>query len=83
MAAIPALTASQRVRLTLCVQARRWVPASSSRATSGAPQKTPIAAGTASRIGPISCLSTSSWARNAAPAPPQPTVAARLARPLA
>ncbi len=44
----PTLTASQRVRVTLWVHARRNVPASSSRATSGAPQKTPMRAGTSS-----------------------------------
>jgi hypothetical protein len=43
----PSLTASQRVRLMPWVQARRKVPVSNSRATSGAPQKTPIRAGTA------------------------------------
>src|SRR5580704_1984345 len=42
----PSLTRSQRRRLTLCVQARRKVPVSSSRATSGAPQNIPITTGT-------------------------------------
>ena len=41
----PSLTASQRVRVTLWVQASRKVPVSSSRATSGAPQKMPSSAG--------------------------------------
>ena len=40
------LTTSQRVRLTLCVQATRNVPASISRAISGAPQNVPTSAGT-------------------------------------
>ena len=44
----PSLTASQRRRLTLCVQARRKVPVSSSRATSGAPQNIPMSTGTTS-----------------------------------
>ena len=43
----PSLTASQRVRVTLWVHARRKVPVSSSRATSGAPQKIPMSAGAA------------------------------------
>jgi hypothetical protein len=43
----PSFAASQRVRLTLWVQASRWVPASTSRATSGAPQNTPSTAGRA------------------------------------
>ena len=46
----PSLTASQRVRVTLWFQASRKVPASISRVTSGAPQKTPMMAGTAYRI---------------------------------
>ena len=33
------------MRLTLCVQARRNVPVSSSRAMSGAPQNMPMSAG--------------------------------------
>ena len=41
----PSLTASQRVRVTLWFQTSRCVPASSSRAISGAPQKIPIRAG--------------------------------------
>ena len=48
MAARPiraSLTAIQRVRVTLWFQARRNVPASSSRVTSGAPQNSPIRAG--------------------------------------
>jgi hypothetical protein len=36
----------QRGRETVCVQANRKVPLSSSRATSGAPQKTPMSPGT-------------------------------------
>jgi hypothetical protein len=50
MAAAPAmasLAASQRVRVTPWVHARRKVPVSSSRATSGAPQNIPIRPGTA------------------------------------
>ena len=39
------LMASQRVRVTLCVHARRQVPVSISRATSGAPQNAPMMAG--------------------------------------
>ena len=42
----PSLTTSQRRRLTLCVQARRNVPVSSSWAMSGAPQNIPMSAGT-------------------------------------
>ena len=45
MAARPtaaSLTAIQRVRATLWFQARRNVPASSSRVTSGAPQNRPV-----------------------------------------
>ena len=42
----PTLTVSQRLRVTLWVQASRWVPVSSSRVTSGAPQKIPTRAGT-------------------------------------
>ena len=42
----PSFTASHRVRLTLWVQASLHVPASSSRATRGAPQKTPMRPGT-------------------------------------
>src|SRR5450755_41661 len=41
----PSLTASQRVRVTLWLQVSRRVPASSSRATSGAPQNRPMPAG--------------------------------------
>ena len=41
----PSLVASQRVRVTLWFHASRCVPASSSRATSGAPQKAPRTAG--------------------------------------
>ena len=41
----PSLVASHRVRVTDWVQASRCVPASSSRATSGAPQNTPMIAG--------------------------------------
>ena len=39
------LTVSQRVRVTLWFQASWWVPVSSSRPISGAPQKMPIRAG--------------------------------------
>ncbi len=39
------LTASHRMRVMLWFQARWWVPASNSRATSGAPQKMPMTAG--------------------------------------
>ena len=48
MAATPisaSLTASHRVRVMLWFQVSRKVPASSSRAISGAPQKTPVIAG--------------------------------------
>jgi hypothetical protein len=41
----PSLTASQRVRVMLWFHTSRWVPASSSRAISGAPQKIPMSAG--------------------------------------
>ncbi len=41
------LTASHRVRVTLWFQASWWVPVSSSRPISGAPQKMPISAGAA------------------------------------
>ena len=44
-AVTPSLVASQRVRVTDWFQASRWVPVSSSRATSGAPQKMPMTAG--------------------------------------
>ena len=44
-AVTPSLMASHRVRVTDWVQASRWVPASSSRATSGAPQNTPMITG--------------------------------------
>ena len=44
----PSLTSNQRIRLTLCVQARRKVPVSSSRAMSGAPQNMPMRTGTMS-----------------------------------
>ena len=46
---IATLIASQRVRVMLCVHARRHVPVSNSRATSGAPQNAPIMAGTPTR----------------------------------
>jgi hypothetical protein len=39
------LAISQRVRVTLCVNTKRWVPVSNSRATSGAPQKIPMMPG--------------------------------------
>ena len=42
----PALTASQCLRVTLCIQANWLVPVSSSRATSGPPQNTPSRHGT-------------------------------------
>ncbi len=42
----PSLHTVQRAREMLCVQARRKVPDSSSRASKGAPQKTPIKPGT-------------------------------------
>ena len=42
------MVASQRVRKMLSSRASRCVPVSSSRATSGAPQKTPMTAGSAS-----------------------------------
>ena len=48
MAAAPisaSLTVSQRVRVMLWFQVSRKVPASSSRAISGPPQKTPVIAG--------------------------------------
>jgi len=48
MAAAPtsaSLTVSHLVRVTLWFQVSRKVPASSSRAISGAPQKTPVIAG--------------------------------------
>ena len=41
----PILTASQRLRVTLCIQANCVVPASASAATSGAPQNSPTRAG--------------------------------------
>src|ERR1700722_1478327 len=44
----PALTASQRVRVTLCVHAKSLVRASSSDATSGAPHSMPSTTGTTS-----------------------------------
>src|ERR1700733_3907596 len=43
----PALTASQRRLVTLCVQANWFVPVSSSLATVGAPQSNPGSTGTA------------------------------------
>jgi len=42
---MPSLVASHRVRVTLWFQASRYVPASISRATSGATQKAPTTAG--------------------------------------
>ncbi len=53
-----ACVASQRVRVTLCVHASRCVPFSNSRAMSGAPQNTPIRAGTTTSAVP---MSSSSW----------------------
>src|SRR5580692_1455079 len=44
----PALTASQRVRVTVCVHAKSLVRASSSDATSGAPHSMPSTTGTTS-----------------------------------
>ena len=44
----PTFVASQRDRVTVWLHTSRWVPASSSRATSGAPQKTPMIPGRAS-----------------------------------
>ena len=58
MAAAPAmasLAASQRVRVTPWVHARRKVPVSNSRAASGAPQNIPIRPGTARPTAPRSC----------------------------
>jgi hypothetical protein len=53
-AVTPSLVASQRVRVTDWVQTSRWVPASSSRATIGAPQKMPMTAGaTATMMMPV------------------------------
>src|ERR1017187_5045404 len=43
----PVLTVSQRLRVTLCIQANWLVPVSSSRATSGPPQNRPSRHGTA------------------------------------
>ena len=43
------LTSSQRRRDTLCAQAKRWVPRSSSLANSGAPSHMPRTAGTMTR----------------------------------
>ena len=54
------LTATQRVRVTLWVQARRWVPFSNSRLISGAPQNAPTRAGTATSAVPMSSSSESS-----------------------
>jgi hypothetical protein len=51
------LTASHRVRVALCVQARRCVPLSSSRLINGAPQKAPTRAGTRTRTVPINSSS--------------------------
>ena len=49
--------ASHRFLVTLCVQARRKVPVSSSRATSGAPQNMPSSAGaTRSACGANTCI---------------------------
>ena len=42
----PALTVSQRIRVTLCVHAKSLVRASSSCATSGAPHSMPSTTGT-------------------------------------
>ncbi len=48
----PSLAAIQRVRVTLWFHASRKVPASSSRVTSGAPQKMPMSAGVRYRAAP-------------------------------
>src|SRR5438445_2354330 len=47
----PSCQASQRRRETDCVHARRWVPASTSFATRGAPQKTPMRPGATRKSG--------------------------------
>jgi hypothetical protein len=55
---------SQRVRVTLWVQARRKLPVSSSRAMSGAPQKIPISAGTMKSSAVIAfCRKRSVWTK--------------------
>src|SRR6266542_2467478 len=67
--AVPAtasLTASQRVRLMLWVQTSRWVPASYSRATSGAPQNAPISAGATITTRPSAVRRAASLCANAA-----------------
>ena len=60
----PSLAPSQRDRVTLCVHARRNVPASISRATSGAPQKIPMRPGTTMTRIPSQILSAESVSRN-------------------
>src|ERR1017187_5475791 len=75
----PVLTVSQRLRVTLCIQANWLVPVSSSLATSGAPQNSPSRAGTAR----VSVTRTRSGAspRDSVPARlPQVLVAAHEAR---
>ncbi len=54
-ASTTSFVASHRPRVTPCVHASRWVPSSSSRASSGAPQNAPIAAGTPISTVPSSC----------------------------
>ena len=68
----PTRVASQRVREMLCVHASRCVPFSSSRATSGAPQKTPMTAGSASMASTPTPY-TVAWL------PPWPSVSIRVA----
>ena len=70
----PSLVASQRVRLTLWVQASRNVRFSSSRATRGAPQKIPMSAG-ATRTTCPSC-----WRRRSFPEEAPVAVAAVAVR---
>jgi hypothetical protein len=47
---MPSFTAIHRVLVMSWFQASRYVPASSSRATSGPPQKAPMIAGSTSRM---------------------------------
>ena len=75
----PSLIASQRVRVTLWVQASRCVPFSNSRVISGAPQNAPISAGTATSAVPMSSSSASNVLSvdvDAAGSRPKPTQAA-------
>src|ERR1035438_3684530 len=55
----------------LWVQTRRWVPASSSRATRGAPQKSPMMPGTTTTRMPSQVRSVLSFPRNAVEADEQ------------